>query len=78
VTTPTPPLPPPILISKRFRIYDKAIRDIWESLSLPHLLFAYSSSFGLDRKCGPVFASKSRCTVRQASAITQNRPLSIT
>jgi hypothetical protein len=32
VTTPTsPPLPPPVLISKRFRRYDKAIRDIWES-----------------------------------------------
>jgi hypothetical protein len=31
VTLPAPPLPPPILISKRFKIYDKAIRDIWES-----------------------------------------------
>jgi hypothetical protein len=26
-----PPLPPPILIAKKFRVYDKAIRDIWES-----------------------------------------------
>jgi len=26
-----PPFPPPILISKRFKVYDKAIRDIWES-----------------------------------------------
>ena len=31
MTSPAPPLPPPILISKRFRVYDKTIRDIWES-----------------------------------------------
>lgn len=30
-TLPRPPLPPPILISKKFRSYDKAIRDVWET-----------------------------------------------
>lgn len=31
MNTGAPPLAPPILISKRFKVYDKAIRDIWES-----------------------------------------------
>src|SRR5882724_4067017 len=31
MSTPKPPLPPPILILKRFKAYDKTIRDIWES-----------------------------------------------
>ncbi len=31
MTIPSPPLPPYILISKRFRVYDKTISDIWEA-----------------------------------------------
>ena len=31
MNTPNPPLPPPIMISKKFKVYDKTIRDIWES-----------------------------------------------
>jgi len=31
MSTPAPPLPPFILISKRFKAFDKNIRDIWEA-----------------------------------------------
>jgi hypothetical protein len=34
-----PPLPPPILISKKFKVYDEGIRDIWESYNLQQFYF---------------------------------------